>query len=291
MNNDCLGYVSDTDIISGFRSDHSGIILNMSFNQNERGRGYWKFNNLLLKDKDYITVVKETINEVKNTYIRKNNDMTDEANTQNISNEQIEFTRNDQLFLETLLLMIRVNSIKFSSLRKKKKQADEKKLENEIKELENEITNNLINVKEEVLYALDQKKTRLTDIQNEKIEGIMLRSRTRYEDLGEKPSSYFFNSENRNFINKVINKLIDETGTELTETKEILNCQMHFYKNLYNDDNLTDDTPIQATLGDNPKQLNEQEAKNLEGEITFAELGDALKNMKNNKTLEWTALL
>ena len=135
-----------------------------------------------------------------------------------------------------------------------------------------------------MLYALDQKKTRLTDIQNEKIEGIMLRSRTRYEDLGEKPSSYFFNLENRNFINKVINKLIDETGTELTETKEILNCQMHFYKNLYNDDNFTDDTPIQSTLGDNPKQLNEQEAKKLEGEITFAELGNALKNMKNNKT-------
>ena len=37
-----------------------------------------------------------------------------------------------------------------------------------------------------MLYVLDQKKTRLTDIQNEKIEGIMLRSRTRYEDLGEK---------------------------------------------------------------------------------------------------------
>ena len=128
-----------------------------------------------------------------------------------------------------------------------------------------------------MLYALDQKKTRLTDIQNEKIEGIMLRSRTRYEDLGEKPSSYFFNLESRNFINKVINKLIDETWTELTETKEILNCQMHFYKNLYNDGDLTDDTPIQSTLGDNPKQLNEQEAKKLEGEITFAELGNALK--------------
>ena len=148
---------------------------------------------MLLKEKDYITVVKETINEVKNTYIRKNNDMTEEANTQNISNEQIEFTINDQLFLETLLLMIRGNSIKYSSLRKKKKQAEENKLENEIKELENEITNNLINVKDEVLYVLDQKKTRLTDTQNEKIEGIMLRSRTRYEDLGEKPSSYFFN--------------------------------------------------------------------------------------------------
>ena len=30
VNNDCLGYVSDTDIISWFRSDHSGIILNIA---------------------------------------------------------------------------------------------------------------------------------------------------------------------------------------------------------------------------------------------------------------------
>ena len=46
--------------------------------------------------------------------------MTDEANIRNISNEQIEFIKNDQLFLETLLLKVRGNSIKYSSLRKKK---------------------------------------------------------------------------------------------------------------------------------------------------------------------------
>ena len=40
----------------------------------------------------------------------------------------------------------------------------------------------------------------------------MLRSRCRYEDLGEKPSNYFYNLENMNYNNKVMNKLVNEKG-------------------------------------------------------------------------------
>ena len=50
----------------------------------------------------------------------------------------------------------------------------------------------------------------------------MLRSRSRYEDLGEKPLNYFFNLENRNYNNKVMNKLVNEKGEEFFETKDIL---------------------------------------------------------------------
>lgn len=60
----------------------------------------------------------------------------------------------------------------------------------------------------------------------------MLRSRSRYEDLGEKPSKYFFNLENRNYTNKVMNMIIDESGSEFTETKDILKCQQEFYKKI-----------------------------------------------------------
>ena len=55
------------------------------------------------------------------------------------------------------------------------------------------------------------------------IEGVMLRSRCRYEDLGEKPSGYFLNLEKRNFTNKVITKIIEENGQECLSTDEILN--------------------------------------------------------------------
>ena len=53
----------------------------------------------------------------------------------------------------------------------------------------------------------------------------MLRSRCRYEELGEKPTKYFLNLENRNYQEKIIQYLIDENGEEVYGTKDILEVQ------------------------------------------------------------------
>ena len=75
---------------------------------------------------------------------------------------------------------------------------------------------------------MNQKKDRLNQIRNEKLEGVMLRSRSRYEDLVEKPTNYFFKLKSRNYTSKVISRLVDDEGTEYNTTKEILNCQRNF---------------------------------------------------------------
>ena len=111
----------------------------------------------------------------------------------------------------------------------------------------------------------------------------MLRSRSRYEDLGEKPSKYFFNLESRNYTNKVMNKIIDENGLEFTETKDILKCQQEFHEKLYDDTNLVNDVPIDDDIGNDPQKLPDELNSELEGEIRYSELGNALKTMKNNK--------
>lgn len=274
---ECFWYTSETSIIPGYRSDHSGILLELEFNANEKGRGYWKFNNSLLKDKKYIDLVKDTLSEVKQTYTLKDKE-------KNIDNSESEFIINDQLFLETLLLMIRGNTIRYSSFKKKQKQQEETKLENDIKLLEEEVNCNFLNMSEEALNDLENKKTLLNEIQKDKIEGVMLRSRSRYENLGEKPTQYFFNLEKRNYMSKVINKLINEEGEEFRDTKGILQCQTHFYKELYSKINLDENVPIHSVLGENDTKLSDIESQELEGEISYNELGYALKNMKNNKS-------
>ena len=273
-------YVTNTDIIPGYRTDHSAIILKLKFQNNERGKGYWKFNNSLLKNTQYIDKIKKIIEDVKQTYATNLN--PDEM----IPNLDLQFNINDQLFLETLLMMIGRDTIKYSSIKKKLSCKEEQSLDKEIKDLEDDINTNFSHIINEQFKTLAQKKDRLEEIRKAKIQGVMLRSRVRYEELGEKPTKYFFNLENRQFTNKVMNKIIDENGDEYTKTKDVLNCQKRFYENLYNDINIIDDTHISDILGENETKLSEQEAENLEGEITLTELAQALKNMKNDKSPE-----
>ena len=104
---------------------------------------------------------------------------------------------------------------------------------------------------EEALKTLETKKSRLNDIQKEKIERMMLRSRSRYEDLAD--SGYF----------KMSNK---------------------FYEDLYKQCDHKDNTTIQLVLGENESKLSDKDSHDLEGEILYSEIALTLTNMKNNKS-------
>ena len=112
----------------------------------------------------------------------------------------------------------------------------------------------------------------------------MLRSQSRYQDLGEKPTKYFFGLENRQYTNKVMNKIIDSNGVEHTDTQDILNYQKQFYENLYDEIPVLENDSLNDILGDNEDKLLDEEAQNLEGKITYTELLHALKQMKNEKS-------
>lgn len=100
---------------NSYRSDHSSVTLQFKLNAFVRGRGFWKFNNSLLYDKEYVDIVLKIINYVKTEYFcliynRKNNET--------INMDDIQLTINDQLFLDTLLMETRGRTISYSSLKK-----------------------------------------------------------------------------------------------------------------------------------------------------------------------------
>ena len=106
---DLLTDGSDCKIIPGYRTDHSIVLLDVDFGKFKKGRSYRKFNNSLLHDKDYINQIKQLIIEIK----RRN--ATDiqlyQGTIEEIPNDQLQLSINDQLFLEVLLMKIRGNSI------------------------------------------------------------------------------------------------------------------------------------------------------------------------------------
>lgn len=90
-----------------------------------------------------------------------------------------------------------------------------------------------------------------------------------YQDLGEKPSKYFLNLENRQYTNKVLNKITEEDGAEFTSSSDILNCQKRFYEKLYDTTNIIIERTINSIIGENYNKLSNVDAEKLEGEIFY----------------------
>ena len=65
-----------------------------------------------------------------------------------------------------------------------------------------------------------------------KVEGIIIRSRARWYEHGERSSKYFLNLEKRNHVIKHIRKLCIN-GLLTTVPLRILNEQKRFYQELY----------------------------------------------------------
>ena len=59
-----MPFIQKVTIENSYRSDHSGLILCVKLDTIESGKGLWKFNNSILSDREYINVLKETINKI-----------------------------------------------------------------------------------------------------------------------------------------------------------------------------------------------------------------------------------
>ena len=264
-------FLIDTENVcleTGYRTDHSMVILKFKGPTTRKTKSFWKFNNSLLKDKEYVKIVKQVIEQVKTQYR--------DISTQQTENEDIKFTITDQLFLDVLLMEIRGKTISYSSFKKKKIDKTEEKLVKEISQMEQDInTNNQI---------LEEKRNELKRIRENKLNGLMIRSRAKWLDQGEKVSKYFCNMENRNYISKCMPDLIKSDGNKTQNEYEIIEETKNFYKNLY------DAKPVRnidlnhiLNFSDIPK-LSEKQKQNMEGLITQEEALVSLKNMKNNKS-------
>ena len=187
----------------------------MNFVTQERGKRYWKFNNSLLHDPEYVKKVKETINETISSYKLPENEA---------------FSIDDQMLFEMIKLQVRGITISHSSYKKRLKEREENNIAEKIAKLQKVLDENPTNgLKEEI----DNKKQQLKNIREIKLKGSMIRSRAKWNLQGEKNSKYFCNLEKCHYTAKLIPKVITEDGRELLDQRAILREQSKFYKNLY----------------------------------------------------------
>ena len=62
---------------------------------------------------------------------------------------------------------------------------------------------------------------------------MMLRSKAKFIEEGEKNSKYFLKMEKQNYNNKHIKSIINSDGSIINNPKEILEEQANFFQKLY----------------------------------------------------------
>lgn len=188
-----MQYTEHADIDIRFKSDLNPISITFKFVQQERGRGNWKFYNSLLGDIEYVDLIKaciaDTVNQYKTNYI----------NMDNIDPALIQFSVNDQLFWDTLKVMIRGKTISYATYKKRSQNEREKKIEEKWHHLYQNFDLN----KEEI----NQLSSELSRIREDKIRDILLRAKVRWKVEDEKSSRYFCNLEKKTILGKNHSKI------------------------------------------------------------------------------------
>ena len=266
--------MSDVKICPGYRTDHSLLYLKFTFGKFKKGKSYWKFNNSLLTDTEYINSIKRTITLVKEQYA-VNNKITDEKENM-ISDNDINLSIDDQLFFEILLCELRGKTISHSSYIKKKEKDKEKTIIEMISNLEKQpiIQNEILNTK----------KGELEQIREKKMRGVLVRSRAKWIQEGEKPTKYFCNLENNNFVSKTMLKLKSKDNKILNNHEDIMNETKSFYQNLYEKKPIENVNLNNLLSTYNIPKLSNIQKNQLEGLLTYEECQNTLKNMNNDKS-------
>ncbi len=254
-----FGNIDKIKIIPGFKSDHSIVTMQIEFHNQPRGKGFWKFNHSLIKDIEYVKIIKEVIKE--------------------IDREELE----PQIKWEMVKLTCRSKTMEYSGAKRRRDNKTINDLERKIQDYESKLN---IDNSEETNQQLKMYKFQLESIHERKAKGCMIRSRARWIDQSEKSTKYFLNLEKRNFKQKHIIKLESEDKV-ITNPNEILNEELKFYENLYkakiNPETIDNDDVIFPQHNNHPKLSNEDKLS-LEGEITEEECLNAIKAMPNNKS-------
>ena len=161
-----------------------------------RGPGLWKFNNSLLKDNNYLTLITDSYPIISEKHA-------------NIVDKRLRW--------ELIKMEIRSITISFAARKAKEFHKQESNLQKRLDEIDKSISNSSDNQNiEHKLKEFDRLKNELNCLYEIKGKGAIFRSKVRWVELGEKPTKYFFNMEKKITIKKLYRNSKGVTGKLLS---------------------------------------------------------------------------
>ena len=268
--------ITGCSIVPGYRTDHSMLLMMLNVNNQTHGKGYFKFNVSLLKDSAYVSRVKQTIERTVLQY------SLPVYSTDFMANHggEVEFTINDSLFWEVLVLNIRTETIAYSIRRKGQTRKEEELLVKQIARLDADLSENNDS---ETFDELSMCKNKLENSHQKLSEGLIVRSRARWYELGEKPTAYFLSLEKRNYVNKMI-PYLSAGAKKIVKHDEIISYLVKHFRDVFSERPVNEDE-LEAFFDRlNLKQISERQKLELGRSLDIKELGIALMKMKRNKS-------
>ena len=254
VNQGLLGKIQLSMYFNGVMSDHSAFYMCIQMVEQERGPGYWKINNSLLRDPEYVTKINAAI---------------DEALRQESSNSICKW--------EHLKMDIAKLSRSFANNRAAEQKLITAQLQEKVCYMEEDIDS--LTVQERGI--LEESKKELDFMLLEKAKGCIFRSKAQWICEGERNTKYFYSLERARSESKTCQCLI-VNGEEIVNQNRILEEQRRFYKELYSKDEhvLFDDQdlpiPKMKVLADTPAASEEF--------FSEKEIATAVSQLANNKT-------
>ena len=254
------------DIVPGYKTDHSMILLNIALHHNPRGRGFWKLNTTLLQEEEYLNQIKTVIHGIKKEY-------------------ESDETVKPPLLWDMIKMKVRETSISYAAAKNSRRKLREEMLYKEISELEKQIDENVTSISEAQM-KLDSLRGELEQIIEYRTKGAIVRSRSRWYNEGEKNTKYFLNLEKRHFREGTISRLKKNEEEFVTADKSILHECKVFYEDLFSSkietEYLTPET--NSFFLENDTVLSKEESDSIEGSLTKQECFNALKDMESGKS-------
>ncbi len=240
-------------------TDHRSVQMSISMDKIRRGPSYWKMNNALLKEKEYVDNINQLIDDTVETY----GDTLSKQCLWDFCKKQVkDFTL--------------VYSKSKAAMRRDEIGDIKCKLEDASNRLSTEPDN------QPLINHVTKLKCQLDAMHISSTRGAEIRSKALWAQQGEKSNKFFLTLEKIRGKQKTMTSLRTE-NTVLTDQKDIMQEQVRFYKELYKKKAGFSKKAVQEFIKDlHLPKLEEGLHDMCDEEITVGECAKALKQMKND---------
>ena len=265
-----LDYILATDMIiddllecsmySFASSDHRGVAMELKCHDQTRGPGFWKFNNALLKDINFV----DKINNVITEFLAEHTD-----------------TEAD-LKWELLKIQLKSEAIQYSKRIAIDKKNNKILLQSEFDQIDKSLARDPHN--EDMIRNREAIRVKLEILEREAAKSAQTRARMKWIEEGEKNTKYFLNLEKSKANAKLFPKL-EVDNKVLTNQFDILKAQNEHFSKLYSKPPTDKEEEMDnffQTL--EIPQISAEHKTECEGLINIVEATEALKSMKNGSS-------